>query len=388
MIASLPPVHVVGRFRPPTDGQTLATEWLANALTGHRDVRRFNTQMPTRDLLGRADGTGLSRVAFFLRSRGRLRRALSETPSAPVLWPAVSPAPLGHARDMLVTLPALRPQQPIAAVLHRAGFESLFRSPATAPSAHRLVRRVGRFVFLSQLLADACAPHVTPEKAVVIPNTISDSVVPPAEALERKRSAREARPAGAPLRLLYLSQVFRTKGFRDVLEAVPRLLARGLTVEADFVGGWESRAVQDEFEAFVRDEGLGGIVRAHGIVADRARVQAFHLAADVFLLPTYYADEAQPLAVLEALAAGTPVVVTAHASIPEMVRSGREARFVPARSATDIADAVAGLADAGVWLAASTDARARFETAFGSNAIRALWLDLLEQLDSHPSPHR
>ena len=388
MNPSLPAVHVVGRFRPPTDGQTLATEWLADALTGHRDVRRFNTQMPTRDLLGRVDGTGLSRVAFFLRGRRRLRQALSEAPAAPVLWPAISPDPLGHARDMLFTVAALQSQQPVAAVLHRSGFDGLFRSPVTAPSARRLVSRVDRFVFLSQVLADVCAPHVPAEKTVVISNTISSSVVPAIEAVERKRFLCASRSAGSPLRLLYLSQVCRTKGSLDVLAAIPRLRARGVAVEADFVGGWESPAVCAEFEAFVRDEGLGDVVRAHGVVADRARVKAFHLAADVFLLPTYYTAEAQPLAIIEALAAGTPVVVTAHASIPEMVRDGREARFVPARSASAIADAVAGLSDPCAWLAASHDARRQFDTAFGPDVIRTLWLGLLEHLIDHPVSSR
>ena len=383
-----PPIaHIVGRFPPPVDGQTLATELVAELLEGAREVRRFNTQKSTRDPLGRVDGVGAGRVAYFLRRRRALREALAAAPEAPVLWHSISPGRVGHWRDAIATLPAFAPGQPVAAVLHRSGFGDLFRSPLTAPTARRVVERVDRFVIQSRSLAAACAPHVPPEKVVLIPNTLDAAITPPPEAVERARAERLARRAThGPLRLLYLSQLLPTKGYREVLEAVALLRAGGVDVRADFVGGWNAEADRDAFDAFVRQHGLEGAVTAHGSIADRARAQAFFLSADVFLLPTYYPPETQPKAILEALAAGTPVVVTEHASIPEMVRGGREARFVAKRSPEAVAGAVRALADTDAWREASRDARERFESTFAPEAIAERWLGLLRTLEDLRRP--
>ena len=78
--------------------------------------------------------------------------------------------------------------------------------------------------------------------------------------------------------------------------------------------------------------GLNAVITHHGGVTDRARIKALYLDADVFLLPSYYPTEAQPLTIIEALNAGTPVVVTRHSGIPEMVRGDKEALFVPPRA--------------------------------------------------------
>ena len=375
-----PPVHVVGRFPPPTDGQTLATALAADLLEGTHDVRRHDTQPASGDALGRAEGLDLGRALFFLRRRRSLKAALAEAPAAPVLWHSISPAPLGHARDVLATVPAFAPRQPVVAVLHRSGFGDLFGSPLTAPSARRLVERVDRFVIQSESLAQACAPHVPREKVALIPNTLDAAVLPAPDAVDAAREARLARRGAEPFRLLFLSHLLPTKGYRDVLDAVPILRERGVEVRADFVGGWDADADRRAAEQFVRARGLHDAARFHGVVEDRARARALFLGADALALPTYYPPETQPKAILEALAAGTPVVVTRHASIPEMVRAGREARFVPARSPSAVADAVASLADPAAWRAASVDARARFDAAFAPAAVRDRWLALLSEI--------
>lgn len=73
--------------------------------------------------------------------------------------------------------------------------------------------------------------------------------------------------------------------------------------------------------------------------------------ADVFAFPTRYRNEGQPLVVLEALAAGLPIVTTRHRGIPETVRGGREALLVEPGD-------VEGLALALVRMAADPDLRA------------------------------
>jgi glycosyltransferase involved in cell wall biosynthesis len=75
-----------------------------------------------------------------------------------------------------------------------------------------------------------------------------------------------------------------------------------------------------ELEALCGRLGLEGHVRFLGVRRDVARL--LHLA-DVLALPSHPAVETLPLAVLEAMAAGVPVVASRVGSVPELIDHGR-----------------------------------------------------------------
>jgi glycosyltransferase involved in cell wall biosynthesis len=373
-----PVLYVLGRFPPPLDGQAVATERLASLLEGPFAVRRVPTTAPEGSHAVAATRLRPERVRHYLRNRRGVRRALAETPMAPVLWPSVSPSPLGHWRDLLTVAPAFVPRRAVYAVVHRGDFDRLFRSPLTAPTARRLVRRLAGTVFLSPRLSERCAAWIPAERRFVVPNTIGDDVACTDEEVAARRADATRRLAGrSALRLLYLSNMIPTKGFADVLDAVELLRAGGRTVHATFAGRWESEAARATFEGNVAARGLESSVTHLGGVPDRGRVKELYLAADLFLLPTYYPTEAQPLTILEAMNAGTPVLATAHAGIPDVVTDGLEGRLVPPRDPTALADAAESLSRPEAWLRCSTAARSRFESAFSPGVVRRRWMEVL-----------
>lgn len=375
-----PPVYVLGRFPPPSDGQTLATERCASFLDGAFDVDRVNTQFTGADPLEVHPQFDLERTLFYVRLRRRVAAALRRRPAAPVLWHAISPAPLGHLRDVLTAAPAFAPGQPVAAVLHRAGFDRLIQKPLVARSAARLVRRVDAFVFQSTALADRCADVVPTAKRRVIPNTIRDETASPADVVVRKQE----RGPGRPLHVLFLSNMLPEKGYLDVLEAVGSLHKEGIEVRATFAGRWPDADAQAAFEARSRDLGVGPLIDVPGPIADPRAVRRLHLEADVFALPTSHPTETQPIAILEALAAGTPVVTVDRAVLRDMITDGVEGALVPAHSPSAIADAVARLTAPDVWRARSRAARARFDAAFSPAVVGDLWRALATDLGAEP----
>lgn len=369
------PVYVVGNFPPPVTGQALATQRLARLLEQRFAVTPVDTSSGAAHVQAevRFDAR---KVRHYAGLRRRLRDALAEAPEAPVLWANISPAPLGHLRDVLTVLPTFQPGQRVYGVVHWGDFDRVFRHVLTAPTARRLVRRLSGLVFLNAQLAERCAPWVPAAKRFVVPNTLDDAVRCDEAEIAAKQAARQERAA---LRLLFLSNMIPEKGYLDVLHAARLLHTRGLAFRADFVGGWLSEADQAAFEQFVEVEGLREVVCHHGAIRDRAAIKKLHLEADVFLLPTYYPTEAQPVSIIEALNAGTPVVTTRHAGIPEMVRDGEEAIFVPPRAPEALADALARLAAYDAWRPFSERARQRFLTHFSPATVRRQWEGLLEE---------
>jgi glycosyltransferase involved in cell wall biosynthesis len=368
------PVIVLGRFPPPVDGQAIATEQAANLLEATFAVRRVSTSYAEANVRTEAR-LNLDKVRHYLQAAARVRQALAEAPRAPVLWHSISPQPLGHWRDVLTVVPVFQPEQAVYGVVHWGNFDRVFRSPLTRLSARWMLRRLRGLVFLNDGLAERCAPWVPPEQRFVVPNTIHEVLLCTEAEVATKR---EAHPR-TPLRLLYLSNMIGSKGYLDVLAAVERLHRRGVAVRADFIGGWTAEADRERFQARLAQAGLGAVVTHHGPVYDRVRVRRFYLAADLFLLPTYYPTEAQPLTILEAINAGTPVITTEHASIPYMVRGRQEALFVPPRDPEAIAGAVERLAKRDTWQAFSRRARRRFVEHFSPDAVRARWEAILAQ---------
>ena len=386
---SASPLFVVGRLPPPYDGQTLATARCADVLDGAFDVRRFDTE-PAGGPAARTEPTlDLRRGAQYLGIGRRLRRALAPYPDAPVLWHSVAPTLLGHARDVAVSLPAFGPQRPLVAVLHRALYERLFTRALTAPTARRVARRVTTWVVQSGPLRDALAPHVPPERITIVPNTI-DAAVWCSDEEVRAQQGRVGDALGqGPLRVLFLSNMIREQGYRDVLDAVARLHAEGVAVAPHFAGAWPDEATRATFEARVREAGLGDVLVHHGRIADPARIKALHLAADVFVLPTYHPTETQPIALLEAMNAGTPVVTTDREATRAIDGGSGAFTFVPPQAPDAIASALRSLAEARRWHEASEAGRARFQEAFAPDAVAARWREVAAAaFRSGPTPSR
>lgn len=371
------PVYVVGRFPPPFDGQSLATARCAELLDESRTVLRFNTEPPGLAGFDPDPRPDPRRAWFFLRLRGRLRRALADHADAPVLWHSVSPTTLGHLRDVVTTLPALGARRPVVAVFHRATFERLSESSLTRRSARGVVQRVDAFVFQSAYLAGRCAGVVPPEKRVVIPHTVDAAAACPADQVRE----RIANGPGRPLRLLFLSNMIREKGYLDVVDAAAELRQRGVPFRLDMAGGWPSDADRDAFGARLQAAGIADAVVHHGSVHDRREVRRLHLAADVFLLPTYHPTETQPIAILEALGAGTPVVSVDRPILHDILPGGTGGALVPPRSPGALADAVERLAAPRAWAEAAAAARARYDAAFAPDTVRERWLALLQRAE-------
>jgi len=357
----------------------MLTERLASLLEPDYEVQRINLSPPDTDLVKTDARFQTGRLRHYLSIREHTRQALAAAPQATVFWPSISPSLLGHWRDRVTVLPAFRPDQTVYGVVHWGNFDRVFRHPLTRHSARRMVGQLAGLVF-NPSLDTRCAPWIPAAKRITIPNTIDAAqLCVPADISAKQDDFKHRAAADHPIRLLYLSNMIPSKGYLDVLEAVRLLHARGVAVRADFAGGWMAEADRLDFEKRVHALNLTEHVTHHGAVTDRTQVKRLHLNADVFLLPTYYPTEAQPLTIVEALNAATPIITTRHASIPAMVRDGREALFVPKQDPSAIAAAVERLRTPSVWLAMSTQARERFVTAFSPEAVRAQWLRLVQR---------
>lgn len=123
------------------------------------------------------------------------------------------------------------------------------------------------------------------------------------------------------------------KGLPLLIEAAARLSRQGESFRLVLVGDGELRPT---IEAMIERAGLSAQVEITGFV-DAERVRAILLESRAMVLPSF--AEGLPVVIMEALALGTPVVVSAIAGTPELVDASC-GWLVPAGSADDLAEAM------------------------------------------------
>jgi colanic acid/amylovoran biosynthesis glycosyltransferase len=144
----------------------------------------------------------------------------------------------------------------------------------------------------------------------------------------------------ADLRLVTIGRLSMEKGHLLLVEAAAELVRAGLPLELVFVGDGELRP---ELEASIARHGLPERVRITGW-ASGDQVRGWLERSRALVLPSF--GEGLPVVLMEALAAGRPVVTTSIAGIPELVETGKNGVVVPAGSTAALRDGMRAVLEA------------------------------------------
>jgi colanic acid/amylovoran biosynthesis glycosyltransferase len=305
----------------------------------------------TKSLLDRAVAAArlpLARHGYRLpRSTERRLRDALRALSATLLHAHFGPAGLR-------ALPAARALGiPLLVTFH--GFDATAlpsRDPAYVRALASLWREARRVLCVSGFVASRLRALGCPDARI--------EVLPMGVPL-RPISPREARAVG-PVRAATVARLVAQKGVAELVEVVLGLRARGVDLELDVVGDGPERAVVEK-----RARGAGA-VRLHGTLPPDAVARLLE-EADLFVLNSRTgpdgAVEGLPVSLLEAMAAGLPVLAPRHGGIPEAVADGETGLLIPEADAGALDSALARLAsDPALRAALGAAGRARVERAF------------------------
>ncbi len=219
--------------------------------------------------------------------------------------------------------------------------------------------------------SDATAAELRRDYGVAAVEVIPNGVPPAPAPLPHRREV--------PPVILYSGRLRSRKAVAVLLAAMPRVLAAFPACRLVIVGDGEQGA---RVAAAVRARGLAAHVELAGSLP-RPAAMARLAAADVFCLPSIY--EGLPLAILEAMAAGLPVVATAVSGNPEAVEDGTTGVLVRPESADALAEAlIALLRDPERRRRMGEAARARVAERFSIDLVAAEHLALLHRLTGPP----
>lgn len=323
-------VIVVGPTPPPYHGVSVATDLILTGLESRaRKVLHIETKRPlavggrVRWAAVRRDTTVILLLAKYLANQ-----------RPDIVYMPISQTRLGLMRDAVLIAVARMYGAKVVVHLHGSSFRRLYeRSPGLLRAIIRsALRSVSGSVVLGHSTRSEFAGLVPEGTIYVVPNGAVDPGV-----YRQKLTSRQAENGSVsrpPLQVVYLSNLMRAKGYLDLLSAAVECRRRGVPIKVRLAGDWvdDSRMIALQM---VHRERIDHDVEFVGVVTGPDK---WHLLAksDVFVLPSY--DEGQPVSIIEAMAAGLPVISTPVGCIGEMVRDGVNGYLVRPGNPTILAD--------------------------------------------------
>ena len=177
---------------------------------------------------------------------------------------------------------------------------------------------------------------------------------------------------GGPLRVVSVARLNYVKGHVYFLDAMARLVAEGVDLSYDIAGAGPH---EGEIRAHVEALSLQDRVRLLGAISEDAVVDLLR-GADVFALTSFGQGEAAPVAVMEAMACGLPVICSRIGGTGAMIEDGVDGLLVAQRDVGSILAALRRLAvepgfRAEIGAAARRSALARFDYRVKAGQLRA-----------------
>ncbi len=156
------------------------------------------------------------------------------------------------------------------------------------------------------------------------------------------------------------------KGIETLIEAVGRLHAARVDLRLRIVGPFEDREYARVIQREVDRAEIRSITEFPGFASDvNAELDAF----DWFVMPSVL-PEGAPMVVLEAMAAGLPVIGSDIAGVRELIRNRVDGMLVPPDDAAALAGAIGrALADRRLWSAMSEQAQRRQRALYSADAM-------------------
>lgn len=201
---------------------------------------------------------------------------------------------------------------PVVLHVHGARFDAFLDrlSPLTLFIARFIARRADRVVVLSDEWQKKLAARLPGASLSVIENGVSI----PVRASAEKTSGE--------IIILFLGNLCQRKGVWDLLACAGKLPPAARLV---LIGGEEDPGIAEKIREQLACDGTEDRVQLTGPLTGDAKFGWLY-RADIFVLPSY--AEGVPISMLEAAAAGLPLVVTPVGGIPSVLSDEKHALFV------------------------------------------------------------
>ena len=293
----------IAQFPPPIHGLSKAVDTL------------FNSRLNNKFEFEKID---ITKNTCILKNIIKLIKS-----DADLFYFTISQTKYGNLRDLLILKLVNLKGKKCLIHLHGGNYRKLFDTEMT-----NLQRKLNKIalqgvsgtIVLGRSLRYIFEGIVEDYKILIVPNCVDDEYIMDDDAFESKIEIQKDKSIK---NILYLSNMIKSKGYRNVLELAKeekkRCQSKGVQkYHFDFCGKFFSEEEKEYFSNYVNENKLSEYVSYHGVVTGDKKRQMLS-QSDFFILPTRYPNEGQPISIIEAMANSLYIITTDHAGIPDLV---------------------------------------------------------------------
>lgn len=243
--------------------------------------------------------------------------------SADLYYFTISQTRIGNLRDLVILRILGAQNKKCLTHLHGGYYRELVDNDMNnlqRKMNYKAMNNIEGSIVLSESLKNIFQGMVEDSNIFIVPNCIDNEYLISDDEFNEKMAESGKKKI---LRVLYLSNFIKTKGYVEVLSMAKLEKERVSSgkekkLHFEFAGKFFEESERDFFENYVKVNDLESFVTYHGVVDGQYKKNLLK-QCDIFILLTRYAKEGQPISILEAMANGLVIVTTDHAGIPDVV---------------------------------------------------------------------
>ena len=188
-----------------------------------------------------------------------------------------------------------------------------------------LISKFKKGIVLSDSLKKNLLPFLNDSNIFSLPNFAEDFLV---EKQELQKEFKE-------VRIIYLSNLMKEKGIIELLEVLKILEVEEVNYKAKIAGNIDVNhkdLISNNIGKLKNTEYLG--------VIDGLEKKNLLLWGNIFVLPTYYKMEGQPISIIEAMATNNVIISTKHAGIPDLIVNKINGFFIEKKNISDLKEKI------------------------------------------------
>lgn len=300
-------ILIIGPTPPPYNGMSVITEVIIKSSIKD-DFNIVHLDIADRRPIGNIGKFDFINIWMaFKHFTQFLYLLLKEKPQL-VYLPIAQNIP-GYLRDSLFLFASRLFGFPTLIHLHGSYFRIFYEKSNLAIKLiiNLTLKKVIGAIVLGKCLMNIFDGFLAEHKIHVVPNGIKDCFI-----FNIKKHQTNL------IRILFLSNLCREKGIFEILEIAPSIISKYDNVEFIAAGEWTNNYEMQSAFNFVKLKNIHNNVHFTGTVRGQQKHDLL-ASSDIFLFPTLYPFEGQPLVILEAMSAGLPIIAYNRAAISESV---------------------------------------------------------------------
>jgi len=365
-------ILILGQIPPPFGGQAINIQKMVQVLNKHH----FNYQLIPLDLSESLNDMGafnftkaikLIRIFFML-----CYKLLVYRPHL-VYYPPAGPTLNAIYRDFILLLPIKLLGVKRIFHFHAGGLKSIYAG--LAPWAKTFYRYV--YFKPAYAICLSKAGRIDPEflqaqQIDIIPSGVEAFTTH----IEKMNKSAEASSNMQPFVVLFAGLCSKSKGILDFIEVLRICREQNQRIVGKVMGKAFS-PIEEQALAKAEKEGM---LIYEGILSGNKKEAAF-LGSSAFLFPSLFESENFPTVIIEAFAAGLPVVSTEWRGIPDLVNHGKNGYLHPPHATAAMARSILELVEnKALYAHLSAQAKSNFETNYTMGNFEALIVAYFKQV--------